>query len=417
VITDTNIYPPEDALPFRPAHNKNAARAGLVLRQNALPEAAAICQLGILELVSANTLLGLNIYKNNYCQKINFMTAKKIFIIAAVLLVLASITLIVYNFFIKSPSSTTTTNNNGTLPSQQGSQATPTGHQTAGNGQTNLKIMPISQEKAYSPAIGTDGDTVKYFSLTNGQVLTSAFDGSNLRVISSTTLNNQIKALWSPDKDKIVGIFSENGKIKKYFYNYATNQSSLLNESIGYIAWSPDSKKIAYQFTSSGSEQSTISVANPDGTNWKNIFKTRLDGLIVEWPAKDKISLRTKVSGLAQGLLYALNPDTGDFSKILSDLSGLSVAWSPKADKILYSVTNSIGKKPSLWLADESGSNSKDLKLAGLADKCVWSKDDRTIFCALPQQFSEYATWPDDYYKGLVILSDDTKVRDELLNA
>jgi Tol biopolymer transport system component len=216
-----------------------------------------------------------------------------------------------------------------------------------------------------------------------------------------------LKIIWSPDKEKIIGIFNENNKIKKYFYNYASSQSALLNEKIGYIAFSPDSKKIAYQFSDPASEQSNISVANPDGTNWKNIFKTRLDGLIVEWPNKEKISLRLPVSGLAQGMLYTINPETGDFTKILSDIFGLNIKWSPKADKILFSSTDSNGKNPHLILADEKGINTKDLKLGGLVDKCVWSNDDRTIFCALPQEISENATWPDNYYKGLVILDDD----------
>ncbi|KKS65976.1 MAG: hypothetical protein UV36_C0038G0004 [Parcubacteria group bacterium GW2011_GWC2_42_6] len=42
-----------------------------------------------------------------------------------------------------------------------------------------------------------------------------------------------------------------------------------------------------------------------------------------------------------------------------------------------------------------------------MADKCVWSKDGVTIFCALPQKMTTNAVWPDDYYKGLVVLEDD----------
>ncbi len=127
----------------------------------------------------------------------------------------------------------------------------------------------------------------------------------------------------------------------------------------------------------------------------------------MEWPAKEKISIRTQVSGLAQSLLYVIDSATGDFNKILSDLYGLNIKWSPKADKILYSTTDSRGRNPKLILSDDKGANSKDLKLTGLADKCVWAKDDRTIFCALPQEISQNAVWPDDYYKGLVILEDD----------
>jgi Tol biopolymer transport system component len=346
------------------------------------------------------------------------MTTKKLFIIALILLVLVGGTLLVYNLFFTGTPTPTASPGAGlpsALPGGGGATISPSATATAGAaggtgaaGQvSNLKIKPISKEKIMAPTIGEDGKTVKYYSRLNGQVWESAFDGSALKKISSTTLNSLIKVLWSPDKEKVIGVFSENDKIKKYFYNYANNQSALLNENIGYVAFSPDSKKIAYQFTDPSGGQSNISVSSPDGTNWKNIFKTRLDNLIVEWPSQDKISLRQPISGLAQGILYALNSQSGDFSKILSDLFGLNVKWSPKADKILYSSTDERGRHPQISLTDDKGANFKDLKMSGLVDKCVWSNDDRTVFCALPQDISANATWPDDYYKGLVILSDD----------
>ena len=341
------------------------------------------------------------------------MSAKKILIIAGVLLTLIGGTLLVYNFFFKNQTATENPETSGSLPQTSNSLATPLPGQTQNPtgsttvNQTNLKIKPISQEKVFGATIGVDGQTVKYYSRFNGQVYQSAFDGSGLKKISATTLNGLIKVLWSPDKEKIISVFSDNNQTKKYFYDYGSGQNSRLNANVGYVAWSPDSKKIAYQFTSAASEQSNISISDPDGTNWKNIFKTRLDNLIVEWPSKEKISIRTQVSGLSQSLLYVIDSATGDFTKILSDIYGLNVLWSPKADKILYSKTDSRGRSPALILADETGINSQDPKLAGLVDKCVWSKDDRTIFCALPQEFSENAVWPDDYYKGLVILADD----------
>ena len=352
------------------------------------------------------------------------MNTKKIFIIVGILFVLALASLLVYNLFFKSTTPGDGTGGDGgalpTSPGGRGGETTPTGLPGSGSGgQTStspgatpkslaaLKIKPISQERALAPVIGGDGKTVKYFSRANGNIYQSDFDGGSLKKISSVNLTDLLKAIWSPDKEKIIGIFSDKGAFKKYFYDYTSNQSSILNGKINYIAWSPDSKKIAYHFVDPGSEQNNISLSNPDGTNWKNIFKTRLDNVVLEWPIKEKISLRTPPSGLAQGVLYSINSETGDFFKVLSDTFGLYVNWSPKGDKILFSSTDSRGKNPALNLSDEKGANFKNLNLAGLADKCTWSKDDKTIFCALPQELSQSATWPDDYYKGLVILSDD----------
>jgi|GEM_PF-553510 len=353
------------------------------------------------------------------------MNTKKILIIVGILFILALASLLVYNLFFKSTSPGDGAGGGAlpTSPGGRGGTTTPTslpsdGTGTGGTGGTSspgvtpkglasLKIKPISQEQALAATIGSDGKTVKYFSRANGNIYQSDFDGGSLKKISSVNLNNLMKALWSPDKDKIIGIFNEKDVIKKYFYDYVSNQSSILNAKINYVAWSPDSKKIAYHFVDSGGEQNNISLSNPDGTNWKNIFKTRLDNVILEWPIKEKISLRTPPSGLAQGVLYSINSETGDFFKVISETFGLYVNWSPKGDKILFSYTDSRGKNPTLNLSDEKGTSFKKLNLAGLADKCVWSNNDKTIFCALPQEISQNATWPDDYYKGLVILSDD----------
>ncbi len=340
------------------------------------------------------------------------MTPKKILIIAIILLVLLIGTLLVYNLFFKNtPASPSAQPSNNALPSASPGKTSllPNSNGSSGSNQSKTiqKLKLVSQEPVLSPTIGEDGKTVKYYTRSNGRVFASDFIGNNLKEISSVTLNGLIKALWSPDKTKTIGVFSDNNTLKKYFYDYSNNQSALLNNKIGYVAWSPDSKRIAYEFIDSTTGQNNISLANPDGSSWKNIFKTRLDDLIVEWPSKEKISLRQPASGLAQGLLYAIDSATGDFNKILSELYGLSIKWSPKADKILFSSTNDRGGNPKLSLSDASGANFKDLKLLGLADKCAWSNDDRTIFCALPQEISVNAVWPDDYYKGLVILADD----------
>lgn len=346
------------------------------------------------------------------------MNTKKLFIISIILFALVAGSLLVYNLFFQKPA--TNSANQSPLPStpaDKGSFDLPNEQNNSGqenqagssenNSTAQLRLKPISQEKVLAPTIGSDGKTVKYYTISNSNVYESDFNGGNLKKISSTVLNRLTKIIWSPDKEKVIGILSENGYLKKYFYNYTNGQSSIFNEKIGYIAWSPDSKKVAYQFTDPSSEQSNISLSNPDGSNYKNIFKTRLDNLIVEWPSRNKISLRQPASGLSQGILYAISVDTGDFNKILSDLFGLNAKWSPSADKILYSSTNNNGKNPKLFLADETGANSKDLKIAGIADKCAWGKDGKTIFCAIPQKISSNAIWPDDYYKGLVILSDD----------
>lgn len=337
---------------------------------------------------------------------------KKVFIVSIILLAVILASFLVYNFFFKkTPDGGTNNGPNGALPSSpadiSGNNQGNKNPASSNAPQTRGSLRALSQEKVMAATIDDDGKTVKYYSKENGNVWKSGFEGDNIQRVSSITINGLVKILWSPDKEKVVSFLADGDILKKYFFNYKNNQSSPLNESIKSVAWSPDSKNIAYQYTDPSTGLSNISIADPDGSNWRNVFKTRIDDLIVEWPSDQKISLRSRVSGVAQGLVYTINPQTGDFQKILSDYFGLSVKWSPKADKILASFTDGNGRNPKIVLFNENGTQSKDLNLKGIADKCAWSKDNLTIFCALPySEFSSYDVWPDDYYKGTIVVND-----------
>jgi len=319
------------------------------------------------------------------------MSLKKIFIILIILLIIVIGILVAYNFWGKDKTAENGEENG--LPSSQ-------------TDQTDLqKIKPISQEPVLSPTI--DGQKVKYYSVANGNVYQSKLDGAELTRISPNVLPNLIKALWSYNKDKVIAIFDDQGQAKKYFYDYQTGVSTPLNLNLRWLAWAPEQNRIAYQYYDSQTQDNNISIANPDGSNWTNVFQTRMKDLIVEWPNSGQISIRTKPSGLAQSVVYTINLADGSFQKILNETYGLTALWSPLADKILFSETDNQGKNLKLKIADLNESAISELNLATLPEKCVWSQDNRTIFCAVPKTISQTAIWPDDYYKGLVTTADD----------
>jgi hypothetical protein len=266
--------------------------------------------------------------------------------------------------------------------------------------------VPLSQEKVLAPTIDSSGKKIEYYSKDQGNMYEVNFDGSNLSRVSSANLAGLLQVLWSPSKEKIVGIFQENNATKKYLHDYQNGTSIRLNEKIDQVAWAPDGNRIVIQSFSPDTNNNVISIADADGSNFKNIFQTRIKDLVLEWPIADKISIRTKTSGLSEGLLVTINPDSGIFSDVLRGIYGLNARWFPLGDKILYSATNSEGKNIKLFTAGQNGQEAKDINLATLVEKCVFSQDDRTLFCAIPQRLSENAVWPDDYYKGLVTTED-----------
>jgi len=318
------------------------------------------------------------------------MSLKKIFIILIILLILVVGLLVVYNFLLKKEEPTPSV----TPPDTTTPTTSPTG-----------PIKAISQESILDPVI--DGQKVKYYLKNNGYVFESNFDGSDQTRISSNILTDLSKVIWSSNKDKVIAIFDDEGEVKKYLYDYQAGKSTLLNQDIRHIAWSPNEDKIAYQYYNSQTEDSNISIADPDGSQWTNVFATRMKNLIVEWPSSDQVAIRTKPSGLAQSIVYTIDLATGDFQKVISETYGLTVLWSPLGDKLLFSETDNRGKNLKLKIADLTESTIQELDFVTLPEKCVWSQDNRTLFCAIPKTISTLAALPDDYYKGLIIFADD----------
>ncbi|MFH1129456.1 MAG: hypothetical protein V1686_01850 [Patescibacteria group bacterium] len=332
---------------------------------------------------------------------------KKILIIIVIILIIALAGLLIYNFLIKKDAQLD--DNNGNLPGEQ-----PNSNNDQNQNQGNIeqpiserKIIAISMDPVLSPTTTNNKTSVIYYSKINGNIIQSDFDGLNKITVSDTNLDNLIKVIWSPDKNKTLTTFQDNlENVSKYHYNLSDKKSSPLNQNIDYISWSSDSSKIAYQYQNATTDENTINTSNPDGSRYSAIFKTRMKDLIVEWPKGSTIYLREKPSGLAKSNLYSLNSLSKAFNKVISDIYGFSLKWSVAGDKILYSKTGSKGENIALFIASANGSGEKAMNVQTLVEKCTWSQDTRYIFCAIPNNIKDAKVLPDDFYKGTFVGDD-----------
>ena len=323
--------------------------------------------------------------------------AKKLFIVALIFFLLASSSLVVYNFVLPGFNKNDRDNGDEKKP-------------------LNLEIKQVSDKKAFSLTIDESGQSIKYYLKNDGRVAKSNFDGSSSAVAQNTALPDLYWAVWSPDKKKVLSFFKTPSAVKRYSFDYNSRQGVVLSENIKSAAFSPSGEKIVYQYVKEQNQQNDIAVANADTSNWKIIFQTRLENLVVLWPRPDKIYLLDMPSGAKKGSLFSLSYPAGDFKKIVSDKFGFSAKISPDGQKILYQTTDERGKNLKLFVSDSGGDNESPLPVATLAEKCVWSQDSQNIFCAVPQKLSEFAIWPDDYSGGRITVKDDFYIIDTATN-
>lgn len=271
---------------------------------------------------------------------------------------------------------------------------------------TSQRIYQISKESVLSPVISDD--RVMYYHKKNGNTFEAKIDGSSVIRVSSNNFKSLVKALWGPKKEKVISIIKQEdlNLNQKYLYNFKTKTSTLLDKNIRHISWAPNQDKIAYQYYNPQDQsESHISIANPDGSNWENIFKTRMKNLIIEWPSPDKIAFRTRPSGLAQSVLYIIDTNGENIKKIKQSF-GLTTLWSPSGNKLLFSETDSQGKNLKLKIVDLIKNKVQEIKLKTLPEKCVWSNEE-TIFCAVPKKLPDDIVMPDSFYQESVSLSDN----------
>jgi hypothetical protein len=264
------------------------------------------------------------------------------------------------------------------------------------------KIFSISQEQVLSPTFLNDTHVIRYYAKKDGKAYQIDPDGNGKKVLSNKELPGFIGAFWSPDKTKVLTKFSKgNGQFQFFYYNYDISKGVPLKSNIDFAAWQNNSK-IFYKYFDPASQKRSLNLSNPDGTNWEKIADTDLrniilsavpqSGLVSFWPIPDaylETSLQTaSVVGQASRVLF-----TGKF--------GADYLWNNDGTKVLLSHSDAQGgTKIRLAVINGQGGEYKNLDIPTLVSKSVWSKDNKTVFYALPGSIPENAILPNDYTAG-----------------
>ncbi len=238
-------------------------------------------------------------------------------------------------------------------------------------------LLRLSSVKAVDPALSDDGKKILYSERGTDKIFASDFSGLN------------------------------SGFVK-------TKDKSSLNPNISGTVLSRNQQKIVYLYFDKNADEGQISIANPDGSVFKNILPTRARQLKFDWVNDQQISFYNPAG--EDRSLFLLNIENKQLEKILGSSRDLKILWSPNGSKLLYSAENQLS------LLDLKNKSALVIDLSTEADRCVWTLNSLFIYCGALNSSSSDNLYQLDIAKkefGLILqpsLMDKIKIKKPLLS-
>ena len=181
-----------------------------------------------------------------------------------------------------------------------------------------------------------------------------------------------------------------------------------LKDGMDIVQWVPFEDKVIYKYYDQASGARTMDLANPDGSNWQTI---------ADIPYKDA-QLNSSLRG--KDICYYPWPDARvetqkvclggldrDQRVVYQGVFGADYLWSPSGSRILASFAQErVGNKLSLAAMNGQGGELKPLNFPTTVRKCVWSKNEVFVYCAMMSGFPEGSELPNAWEEGKIETKD-----------
>ncbi len=270
---------------------------------------------------------------------------------------------------------------------------------TKNSATANEKITPLSNEAVIAPIVSSDGNNLEYLSAQTGQLMQVDFYGNEKKTISSKNISHLTAASWSVDKTKLIIQTTKNNSPAFFFYDPSTEMLVPLKNNLDEVVWQTNADRILYKYYDPQSKLRTLNVADPDGSHWTKLVDLDYKNLsIAQIPRTGLISFWNSGDAYLQTNFQSL-PVIGGKAKTISTTGfGADYLWSNSGDWALVSHSDAQGGfKTGLGIMNANGGEYRNLDIPTFVSKCVWSKNDKTVYYALPGGIPNNSVLPNDY--------------------
>lgn len=220
--------------------------------------------------------------------------------------------------------------------------------------------------------------------------------------ISNSTVLNVYETIFDGTTNFVIYRYVSQGeKTITSFLASLGGKSDFLNADILQMSLSPEKDRFfSIIKTVNGSIGTIKSFSDPKTSQ---VFTSALSEWLPQWVTEKNIFMTTKPSYLVNGSVFSLNTQNGTLTKVLGGIPGLTTLANKDGSILLFGA--SLENGPKLNSFNIANHISIDLGVYGLPEKCIWSNDNVTVYCAVPKTIigSQY---PDSWYQGLTSFND-----------
>jgi hypothetical protein len=265
-------------------------------------------------------------------------------------------------------------------------------------------IEPVLEVAVITPVLDADNISVLYFQKANG--LLYRFNPQTLEkdIVYEGMPENIISPHWNEARQEVMMQFQDHYAL----YNIKAADPILFKDDVVELTWDSLSEKIVYVYKDPLTQERSINISQPNGSNWKELVrignsKVKLDAIprspyIAYWPLPNNATSST---------LKTVNILTGEEKTLLTEKKGADYLWSPNGKKVLVSFVSGTENEISLAVMNNTGGEFRTLSNTHtLASKCAWSKDNIHVFCAVPTSIPQDTLMPDAYVNKDIFTKD-----------
>lgn len=265
------------------------------------------------------------------------------------------------------------------------------------------KLSQLVEKGVKGLSLSEDGGKIQYYSSADKSFWMTSFDGKSIKKkLSNDDLSNVGRIIWNKNKKEALLRMGDS------FYLYSFGNEKKLIKNSRALNWINFDQKIVYVFKDQITGKKTLNIADPDGSNWREVAPIENDDIVISnIPRSAKSSFWLYPNAFKNSNLTIIPFGVGELEKKGESKFGADYLWSNDGNKFLRSsVSQEGGNNFVLEVCNLKTDSCSDLGFPTLVSKCTWMSNDESVYCAMPTNIEKNSVMPDDYLNNKVYTDD-----------